>query len=267
MSIKLCIPALEAKTTDAEGDDPLLKKAKQYLEELSKVKVSNNCQKFAVALECKFRGMNKTPTPTGSPWDRVFDVPKGKSYPIQNWCLFKSARFTPIKGDAIESITKTMNGWGKGSRAIIAVTWKGGRGHVFNLINTSSGVYLMDSIANRLKPIEKSGYLKNNVDSKASLGLIRSDSGSLDKDMLAATFDEEGKLRFILERVDGVRIRAMSTNSISKYVRMFAHKSGQKFYVYQYNEESEEYDKIGTIKIIEVVQEYGDDKFWAWEWV
>ena len=59
----------------------------------------------------------------------------------------------------------------------------------------------------------------------------------------------------------------MSTNSISKYVRMFAHKSGQKFYVYQYNEESEEYDKIGTIKIIDVAQEYGDDKFWAWEWV
>jgi len=39
-----------------------LKKAKAILGEVSKFKVSNNCQKFAVALELKFRGITKEPT-------------------------------------------------------------------------------------------------------------------------------------------------------------------------------------------------------------
>ena len=64
--------SIENKSTDAAGDDPPeIKKAKQFLKELSKYKVDNNCQKFAAALELKYRGVNKKVTPTLSPFDRV----------------------------------------------------------------------------------------------------------------------------------------------------------------------------------------------------
>ena len=214
----------------------------------------------------KFRGTDKTITPTSSPWDRVFDVPKGASYPIQNWCLFKNRDFTPIREDAVDSITKTMTSWGKGSRAIIAVTWKTGRGHVFNLINTSNGVYLMDATANRLKPIDKSDYIKNKIDTNKSFGLIRTDSGSPDKSMVEATFEEEGEVRFALETSEGSRIRARSTPSILSYLSYFKPEKGDTFSV-QRSKNNQPLEDCGKIRATGDTDDYGDSKVYWYKWI
>ena len=262
MGIKLMIPALEAKKDE---DSPKLTHAKKLLAEVSKFKVSNNCQKFAAALELKFRGVDKKVTPTTTPFARVFDIPKGKAYPIQNWCLFKNAKFTKIGDDAVASITKTMKSWGNGSRAIIACRWKSGRGHVFNLINIDDEIYLMDATANRMKPISSSSYIKENIDSKNSFGLIRTDSGSPDKDLVAATFDEEGDIRFALKKGD-TGIRSPSTSSILAYLRYWKPKAGETFTVLQ-GSKTTKLEEVGKIKTTVEDARYGDDAVWGYEWV
>jgi len=262
MGIKLMIPALEAKKDE---DSPKLAHAKKLLAEVSKFKVSNNCQKFAAALELKFRGVDKKVTITNSPWDRVFDVPKGSAYPIQNWCLFKNAKFTKIGEDAVASITKTMRGWGNGSRAIIACAWKSGRGHVFNLINIDNEIYLMDATANRMKPITESSYIKEKIDVKNSYGLIRTDSGSPDKSMIAATFGEEGDIRFALKKGD-TGIRSPSTSSILAYLRYWKPKAGETFTVLQ-GSKTTKLEEVGKIRTTVEDDRYGDDVVWGYEWV
>lgn len=261
--------SVENKSTDAVGDDPPeIKKAKQFLKELSKYKVSNNCQKFAAALELKYRGVNKKVTPTLSPFDRVFDVPKGSKSPHAMWHLFKSIDpVTFTSKDILEKITDQMLKWGEGSRAFISATWESGSGHVFNLIVINKTVYLMDATANRFKKVSESDYLKKKA---VSATLVRSDKGAVDKDLVDATF-EECKDRFHLDFEKGGTIRSPATHSIIGFLRLIAHKKGETFVVNQYTEKTGEYRKIGKVRTLDKNRTYTDGEFklvaWDYEWV
>ena len=229
-----------------DKDPPAIKKVKEYLKSLD-YKASNACQKFAVALELKFRGIDRKVTDTSSPLSRCFDVPVGCSYPIQNWCMFKNSKFTKIKGDPLSSIETTMKGWGDGARAICSVGWKSGRGHVFNLLNIKREIWLADASANRLKLAKDSAYIKNEIDVNQSDGLIRTDTGSPDMDMLDATFDEDG-------RPYSVKMLPDETTIKRKFISI----------TFEINFKGK---KIGIVKPTEIVQTYGDSiRVWGYNW-
>lgn len=261
--------SVENKSTDAAGDDPPeIKKAKKFLKELSKYKVDNNCQKFAAALELKYRGVDKKVTPTLSPFDRVFDVPKGSKSPHAMWHLLKSIDPITIPGsEAVKKIEDTMKDWGNGARAIISTRWNSGSGHVFNLINIRDEIYLMDATAERFKLVSKSDYLKNKT--KEAI-LVRSDKGTVDKDLVDATF-EECKDRFHLDFEKGGTIRSPATHSIIGFLRLIAHKEGETFVVNHYTEKTGEYRKIGKVRTLDKDRTYTDGEFklvaWNYEWI
>lgn len=240
-------------------ESPKLKKIKKFLEELSKFKKSNNCQKFAAALELKFRGKSREVTPTFSPFDRCFDVPKGKASPLANWCLIKNGEFRSIDSEnPVDKVKEIMTKFGEGSRAIIAVSWKSGRGHVFNLTVVDGEVYLMDATANRLKKVDDSDYLRDKTDGKKSLGIFRTDNGTIDDEMVEDTFDESDK-KFYLVREDGARIRSIAQRSILAYLRLCG-KKNTKFKVYG--------DKLyGEIMCLDEQETYGKDVVWNYKWL
>lgn len=262
--------SIENKSTSADGDDPPeIKKAKQFLKELSKYKVDNNCQKFAAALELKYRGVNKKVTPTLSPFDRVFDVPKGSKSPHAMWHLFKKIDPVVIPGkDCVSKIESTMKEWGNGSRAIISTRWNSGSGHVFNLINIREEIYLMDATGERFKLVSKSDYLKNKT--KEAI-LVRSDKGTVDKDMVDATF-EECTSKFHLDFEKGGTIRSPATHSIIGFLRLIAHKEGEVFVVNWYDPaRGDTYEQIGKVRTLDKDRTYSDGEFklvaWNYEWI
>ena len=261
--------ALESKDTKPDDpEDPEIKKAKKFLKELSKFKVDNNCQKFAAALELKYRGVSKEVTPTNSPFDRVFDVPHGSKSPHAMWHLFKKIDPVVISGkDTVDQIESTMKKWGNGSRAIISTTWESGSGHVFNLINIKGEIYLMDATAERIKLVSKSDYLKNKT--KQAI-LVRSDNGTPDKDLIEATF-EECKDRFRLDYEKGGTIRSPATHSILGFLRLIGNKEGEVFVVNQYTAKTEKYSAVGKVRIIGKNRTYKSGEFkliaWDYEWL
>ena len=155
--------------------------------------------------------------------------------------------------------------------AIISTEWKSGRGHVFNLLNVDGEVWLLDAAANRAKPITKSSYLKEKTKSAI---LYRSDDGSVDKEMVAATFGEEGRVRFTLAQGNR-RIRSPSTGSVLAYLRLMCHSKGDIFEVYQYKEDSKKakdgYEQIGRIRSTGIDATYGEGVYeivvWNYEWI
>ena len=261
--------SFENKETTASGDEPPeIKRAKKFLRELSKFKVSNNCQKFAAAMELKYRGTDKEVTPTASPFDRVFDVPRGSKSPHAMWHLFKSIDPVKLDGkDVVKKIEDRMREWGNGSRAFISTRWTSGSGHVFNLINIDGEIYLMDATAERFKLISKSDYLKNKAD---KVVLVRSDKGTVDKDLVDTTF-EKCEDRFHLDFEKGGTIRSPATNSIIGFLRLIANKEGETFVVNQYTEKTGEYRKIGKVRTLDKNRTYTDGEFklvaWDYEWV
>jgi len=249
---------IEAKKSEPkkEDDSTAIKKAKKFLEELNKFKRGNNCQKFAAALELRYRGIDVDVTQTARPDARTFDVPVGKASPYENWCLIKNAEFVKIeKDDPLKSVETTMLKWGEGSRAIIAVTWTGSHaGHVFNLTVIDGKVYLMDGTANRFKEIHDSDYLKNNIDADRSKGLLRSDKGSIDSQMKDDTFSDESN-EFGLDpdeiKYPSVK-RLLSVNG----------KQGKEFVIYRKGK------KLGTVKCESIEHKYSNfSTVWNYKWI
>ena len=128
---------------------------------------------------------------------------------------------------------------------------------------------MLDATANRAKPITKSSYLKDKTESAT---LYRTDSGSVDKEMVAATFGEEGRVRFTLAQ-GNKRIRSPSTGSVLSYLRLMCNSKGDIFEVFQYKESNSKdgYEQIGSIKTTGINAEYGEKPYkvtvWDYEWV
>ena len=259
MRFKISEAAMEALKEKEDKEPAELKKVRGYLSSLDK-KASNACQRFAAALELKFRGVDKTVNSVNGPLDLVFDTPVGCAYPIQNWCLFKNVKYTPITGNPVDCITKTMTSWGNGARAMCWLKWKSGRGHVFNLLNIEGEIYLADASANRLKLVKDSDYVKNMVDAKASPGFFRTDKGSPDKDLIEDTFAEPTRC-FSFRLENGDRVRQRATFSVLHILNMFARKRGDVLTI------ARDDKVIGKVVAQEVVETYGEHaKHWSYRW-
>ena len=208
-------------------------------------------------------------TPTNSPFDRVFDVPRGSKSPHAMWHLFRKIDPVVIPGkDCVSKIESTMKKCGNGSRAIISTTWESGSGHVFNLINIKGEIYLMDATAERIKLVSKSDYLKNKT--KQAI-LVRSDTGTPDEYLIDATF-EKCTDKFHLDFEKGGTIRSPSTHSILGFLRLIAHKEGEVFVVNWYDPaRGDTYEKIGKVRTLGINRTYSDGEFkyvaWDYEWL
>lgn len=268
MKVKFSL-AIESKGTKPDDpEDPEIKKAKKFLKELSKFKVDNNCQKFAAALELKYRGVSKEVTSTNSPFDRVFDVPKGSKSPHAMWHLFKKIDPVVIPGkDCVSKIESTMRKWGNGARAITHAEWEGGSGHVFNLVNIRGEIYLLDATKQIFKLASESDYLTERA---VQVTLVRSDNKTPDKDLIKATF-EKSKEKFRLDYEKGGTIRSPATHSILGFLRLIAHKEGEVFVVNWYDPASDTYEKIGKVRTLGIDRTYSDGAFkyvaWDYEWL
>lgn len=106
--------------------------------------------------------------------------------------------------------------------------------------------------------------MKNETDVKKSLGLIRTDSSSPDKDMLDATFDEEGRPYSVKMLPDETTIKS---KFISILQALNAYSSGNKDISSKTFEINFKGKKIGIVKPTEIVQTYGDSiRVWGYNW-
>jgi hypothetical protein len=101
-----------------------------------------NCQRCVIATEARFRGYNVVALPT-------FDgdtMPTGDNFAnnFKNAKVNRIGRTTP--NATKNSIEKQMKQYGDGSRAIIAVAWKGKNagGHVVNVIQRNGKTHVYD---------------------------------------------------------------------------------------------------------------------------
>lgn len=101
-----------------------------------------NCQRCVIATEARFRGYNVVALPT-------FDgdkMPFGDNYANN----FKNAKVNNIgrttANETKNIIEKQMKEYGDGSRAIIAVQWKGrnASGHVMNVVQRNGKTHVYD---------------------------------------------------------------------------------------------------------------------------
>lgn len=133
---------------------------------------SENCQRCVVAYEARRRGYNVTAQPTFS-GDVIPTVVHGNG----RWQgAFKNAKRLDVSGKNIESVTSKINAkmkdFGNGSRAVVAVQWKKGGGHVINIENRSGKVYYVDAQVGQ--KYTSSNFFKNvNL---SSVALVRTDN-------------------------------------------------------------------------------------------
>ncbi|MGN0363685.1 MAG: toxin glutamine deamidase domain-containing protein [Bilifractor sp.] len=111
---------------------------------------SENCQRAVVAYEMRRRGYNVEAQPTYSndKWPRVLMVNGIKQGFWRG--AFRHAKSEKIGGQSADSTLNRIRGkmreYGDGSRAVISITYKGGRlGHVFNVENVRGATYYIDA--------------------------------------------------------------------------------------------------------------------------
>ncbi len=133
-----------------------------------------NCQRCVSAFEARMRGQNVTarPNPDGPVLDAL-------SYPnavTGIYSVYKSPDILDMSSanewDCEEKIRKQMEEWGEGSRAIVAVYWKGGGGHVFNAVQINGQTEYVDPQTGNMYCLS---YF-NEVDTSKKITLTRTDN-------------------------------------------------------------------------------------------
>lgn len=102
----------------------------------------NNCQRCVSACEMRRRGFDVVakPKPRGSDslaayYEEAWINPTTGKPPARNWCL---------KGSGKQQVIDHMKSWGDGSRAMVAVDWGRGQGHIFLAENRAGTIMFMD---------------------------------------------------------------------------------------------------------------------------
>lgn len=235
--------SLEKLGSEYHGD---VSKANQFIKDLSKFKTGNNCQKFAAALELKFRGKDVDVSVTPSPVSRVFDVPKGREYPYSNWCLTRTGQFVKFSGnDPSHFVSKLMTGFGKNSRAFVSITFKNSQaGHVFNAMCLDNDVWILDATARKMWTVDKCPYMSQ-LDPDRSNGILRVDNASIDQSMINDTFQPDVKEFFFDNDPSKQFISVVEGLSLVGV-------KGNKFQVFRKNK------SIGWVVCNDVTEKYDD---------
>lgn len=104
---------------------------------------SENCQRAVIATEARLRGYNVIASPTYKddplPWGNNFATHNFKNAQVKN-----IGKTTPQATQ--NAVEKQMAEYGNGSRAILAVQWKGRNagGHVLNVVQRNGKTYYVD---------------------------------------------------------------------------------------------------------------------------
>ncbi|MBE5969752.1 MAG: hypothetical protein E7242_05910 [Lachnospiraceae bacterium] len=133
---------------------------------------SENCQRAVVAYEARRRGYDVTAQPTFQ-GDKLPKQTHGNGH----WQgAFKNAKTENVSGKnakAVQSnIENKMSQYGNGSRAVVAIQWSDGKGHVFNVERQSGKTYYVDAqIGAKYNPATLFAKVKTN-----SVKLVRTDN-------------------------------------------------------------------------------------------
>ncbi len=102
----------------------------------------NNCQRCVSACEMRRRGFDVVakPKPRGSDslaayYEEAWINPKTGKPPARYWCLHGSGK---------QQVIDHMKSWGDGSRAMVAVDWGRGQGHIFLAENRAGTILFVD---------------------------------------------------------------------------------------------------------------------------
>lgn len=116
-------------------------KANPFYDKTAEAKEYNeNCQRAVVATEARFRGYDVIAQPTYN----------GDTMPYNdNWANnFNGAKVESVGRKTQEATRKAledkMRGYGDGARAVMAVQWRSGSGHVLNVVQRGKNTYYYD---------------------------------------------------------------------------------------------------------------------------
>lgn len=112
---------------------------------------SENCQRAVVATEARFRGYNVIAQPTyeGDKLPNAAYVNPKTGVRNSFWMgAFKGAKPERVGSTSVaktqQNLESKMKSYGNGSRAIMQVQWKGGGGHVLNVVQKNGKTYYYD---------------------------------------------------------------------------------------------------------------------------
>jgi len=152
----------------------ILKKIKRKVEKDKKKPTGNqNCLLCTWCTEAQFRNIDILPRPVYSPRDIIFKFADANIVRYARKIYFRNKN---------ELVQKVLGG----KRFYCHVNWKGSSGgHEFVLLNIDGGIYVMDSQAGLLAPIDssKGSYYFKNINYQNSF-LVRMDNKELNKDLL-----------------------------------------------------------------------------------
>ena len=106
---------------------------------------SENCQRAVIATEARMRGYNVTAQPTfkGDKLTKTAYIDPKTGVSSAFWQgAFKGAKQEKTPTQA--SVESKMKEYGNGSRGILQVQWKGGGGHVLNVVNKGGKIQYID---------------------------------------------------------------------------------------------------------------------------
>ncbi len=112
---------------------------------------SENCQRAVVATEARFRGYNVIAQPTyeGDKLPSAAYVNPKTGVRNSFWMgAFKGAKPEKVGSTSVnktqQNLESKMKSYGDGSRGIMQVQWKGGGGHVLNVVQKNGKTYYYD---------------------------------------------------------------------------------------------------------------------------
>lgn len=129
---------------------------------------SHNCQRVVVAYELLRRGYDVEALPTYK-GDKLNTVPYSKDGIFHGrWRgAFQNAKTESVGASTgsgvMENITKKMQQYGNGARAVVQIFYNRGGGHVFNVENDNGRVVYIEAQAGKLKDRDMQELMTNRV--------------------------------------------------------------------------------------------------------
>lgn len=134
---------------------------------------SANCQRAVIATEARMRGYNVIAQPTyqGDNLPNIAYVNPKTGVSSGRWQgAFKGAK--AVKTPTIGRVEYEMKKYGNGSRGILQMQWKGGGGHVINVVNKGGKIQYIDGqIGAKYNAKELFNHIK-----RGSVQLVRTDN-------------------------------------------------------------------------------------------
>lgn len=149
-----------------------------------------NCQRCVSVFEARMRGQNVTAQPNPYPDRPAFDDLSHPNAKTGIFSVYKSPDILDMSSknewDCEQKIREQMEKWGEGSRAIVAVIWKSGGGHVFNAVQINGHTEYVDPQNGNMYCLS---YFSN-IDTSKKVYLTRTDDQEFTNRIVLCTQEE-----------------------------------------------------------------------------